>query len=56
MSDDGTTLESGVKIGQGQLVMTHVRENSVAYMIGALILQQLGWLNEALGMAQGVCL
>jgi hypothetical protein len=36
--------------------MQHVKENSVAYMIGVLILQQLGWLNELLVTAQGVCL
>lgn len=36
-------------------LLNHVKENPVAYMIGLLILQQMGWLSQATTQLSGVC-
>ena len=47
---DETITEPGVN-----QLLTHIRENPLAYAVGVLILQQLGLLTKAATQLQGVC-
>lgn len=38
-----------------QSMIAHMKENPVAYAVGVLILQQLGWLAQATSHVQGMC-
>jgi len=39
----------------GRQIVDSFKENPVAYMLGLLVLQQLGYLGEAATKLQGVC-
>lgn len=48
--EDETTTEPEVN-----QFLNHIKENPVAYAVGVLILQQLGWLTKAATELQGMC-
>ncbi len=52
-----TTPEEDIeaKTTSYQSVIAHMKENPVAYAVGVLILQQLGWLAQATSHVQGMC-
>ena len=47
--------EASPKISMGRQIVESFKENPVAYMLGLLVLQQLGYLGEAATKLQGVC-
>jgi hypothetical protein len=47
--------ELDTKTSMVQSLVDSFKENPVAYMLGLLVLQQLGYLGEAASKLQGVC-
>lgn len=53
MSNEETETQPATS--QLTTAISHIKENPVAYAIGVLVLQQLGWLTKVTSELQGMC-
>lgn len=48
-------IESVVQAGRMAMIIDHVRQNNIAYLIGVLISYQMGLLDKVVTHGQGIC-